>query len=154
MSDDEADPELLELLRQSLSISNPTHGEVSSDTGLWHSHPLSRFSTFHIDETCAQSLLQDFALSPSLFPPSRLSTNALSPGVLRDAEHIYDNAIDVSLDMHGTKGAAAEIYRNMQEKSYSTETWSQHELHPKMSEGFDEVAILNFVFTMDLLNFS
>ncbi|KAK4494844.1 hypothetical protein PRZ48_014200 [Zasmidium cellare] len=56
--------------------------------------------------------------------------------------------------MYGTKAAAAEIYRSMQEKSYSTETWSQHELHPKMSEGFDEVAILNFVFTMDLLNFS
>lgn len=35
MSDDEADPELLELLRQSLGISRPTHGEVSSDTGMW-----------------------------------------------------------------------------------------------------------------------
>ncbi|KAF2162723.1 hypothetical protein M409DRAFT_26960 [Zasmidium cellare ATCC 36951] len=107
MSDDEADPELLELLRQSLGISRPTHGEVSSDTG-----------------------------------------------VLRDADHVYSNAIDVSIDMYGTKAAAAEIYRSMQEKSYSTETWSQHELHPRTSEGFDEVAILNFVFTMDLLNFS
>lgn len=56
--------------------------------------------------------------------------------------------------MYGTKAAAVEIYRNMQEKGYSTETWSQHELHPKMSEGFDEVGIVNFVFTMDLLNFS
>ncbi|CAK3991233.1 Hypothetical predicted protein [Lecanosticta acicola] len=107
MSDDEADPELLELLRQSLGISQPTHGEVSSDTG-----------------------------------------------VLRDAEYIYSNAIDVSIDMYGTKAAAAEIYKTMQEKSYSTETWSEHELHPKMSEGFTELDIVNFVFTMDLLNFS
>lgn len=88
------------------------------------------------------------------FSPYRSSTDFRTKGVLRDAEHIYNNAIDVLVDMYGTKAAAAEIYRSMQEKSYSTETWSQHELHPKMSEGFDEVAILNFVFTMDLLNFS
>ena len=42
----------------------------------------------------------------------------------------------------------------MQERAYSTQTWSQHELHPKQSEGFSEVDIVNFVFTMDLLNFS
>lgn len=46
MSDDEADPELLELLRQSLGISKPTYGEVSSETGVWHSYLLRRFSTF------------------------------------------------------------------------------------------------------------
>lgn len=56
--------------------------------------------------------------------------------------------------MYGTKAAAAQIYKSMQEKSYSTETWSEHELHPKMSEGFLELDIVNFVFTMDLLNFS
>lgn len=33
MSDDEADPELLELFRQSLGISNVPQDEVSSDTG-------------------------------------------------------------------------------------------------------------------------
>ena len=56
--------------------------------------------------------------------------------------------------MYGTKGAAASIYKMMQERSYSTESWSQHELHPKQSEGFSSVDIVNFVFTMDLLNFS
>ena len=56
--------------------------------------------------------------------------------------------------MHGTKGAAAEIYRAMKARGYSTEIWSTHELHPKPSEGFSEVDIVNFVFTMDLLNFS
>jgi hypothetical protein len=33
MSDDEADPELLELLRQSLGISKKPSDEVSTDTG-------------------------------------------------------------------------------------------------------------------------
>ena len=33
MSDDEADPELLELLRQSLGIGAPKTDEVSTDTG-------------------------------------------------------------------------------------------------------------------------
>ena len=33
MSDDEADPELLELLRQSLGIGGPKTDEVSTDTG-------------------------------------------------------------------------------------------------------------------------
>lgn len=73
---------------------------------------------------------------------------------MKDAEFIYNNAIDVLVDMYGTKAAAAQIYKSMQEKSYSTETWSEHELHPKMSEGFSELDIVNFVFTMDLLNFS
>jgi hypothetical protein len=33
MSDDEADPELLELLRQSLGIGGPKTDEISTDTG-------------------------------------------------------------------------------------------------------------------------
>lgn len=56
--------------------------------------------------------------------------------------------------MHGTKAAAAVISKNMQERAYSTETWSQHELHPSAAEGFTEVDLVNFVFTLDLLNFS
>ncbi|KAK5121805.1 hypothetical protein LTR85_004680 [Meristemomyces frigidus] len=107
MSDDEADPELLELLRQSLSVSTKPKDEISSDTG-----------------------------------------------VLRDAEYIYNNAIDVHIDMYGTKAAAANIYQSMQERRYSTHAWTQVELHPKPSEGFSQLDIVNFVFTMDLLNFS
>ncbi|KAF2763651.1 hypothetical protein EJ03DRAFT_62506 [Teratosphaeria nubilosa] len=107
MSDDEADPELLELLRQSLGINRTRTDEISSDTG-----------------------------------------------VLKDAQYIYNNAIDVSVDMYGTKAAAASIYKAMQEREYSTETWSQVELHPKASEGFSELDMVNFIFTMDLLNFS
>jgi hypothetical protein len=74
--------------------------------------------------------------------------------VLKDAEFIYNNAVDVALDMYGTKAAAANIYKIMQERSYSTKEWSQHDFHPSSEQGFSELDIVNFVFTMDLLNFS
>ncbi|KAK7723959.1 hypothetical protein SLS64_000292 [Diaporthe eres] len=101
MSDDEADPELLELLR---------------------AHILGKPSANADPET----------------------------GVLEGAEYVYDNSIDVALDMWSCKTAANAIYKQMQEKSYSTATWSEHELHPKAK---DE-ATVDFIFTMDLLNFS
>ena len=102
MSDDEADLELLALLRQSLGLG-----------------------------------LRPVDASPET-------------KVLENARYIYDNSIDVALDMHGTRSAAALIWKQMQEKNYSTKTWSEHELHPKTK---DEDAV-NFIFTMDLLNFS
>jgi hypothetical protein len=70
--------------------------------------------------------------------------------VLRHAEFIYDNSIDVNIDARGTRAAAQLIWNQMQERSYSTETWSEHDLHPKAK---DE-ATLDFIFVMDLLNFS
>lgn len=102
MSDDEADPELLALLRKSLGISPQTPG-ISSDTK-----------------------------------------------VLSDADFIYSNSIDVAIDMRSTQAAADMVWEQMQQRSYSTQTWSEHELHPKAK---DE-ATVNFIFTMDLLNFS
>lgn len=71
-------------------------------------------------------------------------------GVLEGAEYVYDNSIDVALDMWSCKTAAAAIHRQMQEKAYSTASWSEHELHPKAK---DESTVA-FIFTMDLLNFS
>jgi len=70
--------------------------------------------------------------------------------VLQDAEYIYNNSIDVAIDMRGTQTAVSLIWSQMQQRSYSTQTWSEHELHPKAK---DE-ATVNFIFTMDLLNFS
>jgi len=102
MSDDEADQELLALLRQSLGLG------PGSSTG----------------------------------PPST--------GVLKSAEYIYDNSIDVSISSSGTKAAAETVWKLMQERSYSTLTWSEHKLHPQAK---DE-STLNFIFTMTLLNFS
>lgn len=70
--------------------------------------------------------------------------------VLQDAEFVYDNSIDVALDMRHTKVAAIEILEQMQERQYSTKIWSEHPLHPKAK---DESTV-NFIFAMDLLNFS
>ena len=101
MSDDEADPELLELLRQHLQGQPVVEAEPET-------------------------------------------------GVLEGAEYVYDNGIDVAIEMRATKNAAESIYRQMQAKNYSTSTWSEHELHPKTK---DENTVA-FIFTMDLLNFS
>ena len=102
MSDDEADPELLELLRKSLGIESTQVG-ISSDTK-----------------------------------------------VLQDAEYVYSNSIDVSISRNATVLAAVLIWDQMQQRSYDTSAWSKHELHPKSK---DE-ATVNFIFSMDLLNFS
>lgn len=71
-------------------------------------------------------------------------------GVLEGAEYVYDNAIDVAIDMRSCKNAAAVIYAQMQRKQYSPASWSAHELHPKSKDA----ATVAFIFTMDLLNFS
>ena len=76
-----------------------------------------------------------------------------STGVLESAEYIYDNAIDVAISSAGTKKAADQIHRLMQQKAYSTGTWSSHELHPQLTKDNEEET-LNFIFTMNLLNFS
>lgn len=101
MSDDEADPELLALLRESLGLNGTT------------------------------------------------SSRPLETRVLEGAEYVYDNSVDVALDMHSTKAAASAIWNMMQEKDYSCKTWSEHELHPQAK---DESTV-NFIFIMDLLNF-
>ena len=102
MSDDEADPELLALLRQSLGL-GPGSAAAPLDTG-----------------------------------------------VRKSAEFIYDNAIDVSISSPGTKAAAETIWKLMKERDYSTRTWSEHELHPKVKNE----SSVNFIFMMNLLNFS
>jgi hypothetical protein len=75
-------------------------------------------------------------------------------GVLKDAEYIAYHAIDVSIEMYGTRDAAGQLYKAMRERKYSTQTWNEHELHPKLGIDVDEVGLVNFIFTMDLLNFS
>jgi Potential Queuosine, Q, salvage protein family len=102
MSDDEADPELLALLRESLGLGPPS-ASAPPDTG-----------------------------------------------VLKSAEYVYDNAVDVSISSQHTKAAARTVWQLMQHRNYSTQTWSEHELHPKSK---DESTV-NFIFTMNLLNFS
>ncbi|OJJ64625.1 hypothetical protein ASPSYDRAFT_141246 [Aspergillus sydowii CBS 593.65] len=84
-----------------------------------------------------------------------LGGGAANPGaaetkVLENSQYVFDNAIDVALDPSKTKEAADTIWRQMQKKEYSTSSWSEHELHPKSK---DENTV-DFIFTMDLLNFS
>ncbi|RMZ91895.1 hypothetical protein DV736_g883, partial [Chaetothyriales sp. CBS 134916] len=102
MSDDEADPELVALLRQSLGL-EPSSGSAPPETR-----------------------------------------------VLRAAEFIYDNAVDVSISSAATKAAAATLWKLMKERDISTHSWAQHELHPAAKNE----ATVNFIFTIDLLNFS
>ncbi|KAK8134416.1 hypothetical protein PG984_006428 [Apiospora sp. TS-2023a] len=101
MSDDEADPELLELLRQHIQGKPNLSAEAET-------------------------------------------------GVLEGAEYVYDNSIDVAVDMRACKNAAAIIHAKMQSEGFSTASWAEHELHPKSK---DESTVA-FIFTMDLLNFS
>jgi len=100
-SDDEADPELVELLRQHFQGKLAVKEEVDT-------------------------------------------------GVLDGCEYIYDNCIDVAVDMRASKAAAETIFSKMADQGYSMSSWSEHELHPKTK---DE-ATVDFIFTMDLLNFS
>lgn len=70
--------------------------------------------------------------------------------VLENAQFIYNNSVDVAVDMRSTKQAAQAVLAEMEKREYSTKTWSEHELHPKAK---DESTV-NFIFTMDVLNFS
>jgi len=47
-----------------------------------------------------------------------------------------------------------KVYKAMREREYSTQAWSEVPLHPKLDQDIDEVGLVNFIFTMDLLNFS
>ncbi|KAI9780573.1 MAG: hypothetical protein M1816_002823 [Peltula sp. TS41687] len=89
-------------------------------------------------------------LRASLNGPAPIPASSPETDVLPSASYIYDHSIDVALDSRATKAAAQKIWTSMQEKEYSTSTWSTHELHPAPSEGEDT---LDFIFTMDLLNF-
>lgn len=102
MSDDEADPELLALLAQSLA--------------------------------------------PGPKPEAPPTTR-----VLETVQYVYDNALDVSISSAGTKAAAGLLLEQLKQRQYSTYDWSKHELHPKPSGG---EATADFIFTMNLLNFS
>ncbi|KAJ5672007.1 hypothetical protein N7507_001134 [Penicillium longicatenatum] len=102
-SEDEADPELVELLRQHYGLSGKSNKGAPPETK-----------------------------------------------VLENAQYVFDNAIDVALSLTHTKDAAETIWRMMQKKEYCTQTWSEHELHPQTK---DESTV-DFIFTMDLLNFS
>jgi hypothetical protein len=97
-----------------------------------------------VDHELLDLLRQKFGIGPKdpSLPPET--------DVLQHAEYIYNNSVDVALDMRHTKLAALSIAKQMQARHYGTATWADHALHPKSR---DETTV-NFIFTMDLLNFS
>lgn len=99
------------------------------------------------DDEADQELVE--LLRKSLFTNENKASLAVRTRVLEGAEHVYDNSIDVALDMHGTKSAARNVANSMREKGYDIKAWSKHELHPKVKDK----NTVNFIFTMDLLNF-
>ncbi|KAI5295746.1 hypothetical protein KEM52_000366 [Ascosphaera acerosa] len=84
------------------------------------------------------------------FNPPETGLHSSSTNVAKDAQYITDNAIDVCIDPFKTKAAAEMIYQKMKRKRYSTHTWAEHPLHPKARDQ----STVDFIFTMDLLNFS
>lgn len=93
-------------------------------------------------------LLQLLRKSLGLDGGSRLDPPRIT--VLEDAKFVYDNSVDVALDMQGTRETAKSIYASMLGKGYDCKQWRQHELHPKAQDA----STVEFIFTMDLLNFS
>lgn len=157
MDDPDVDHELIALLRESLGFSNKAPDAVSSDTGKAHAVEVP-LSSLHCSDTRSvpRPLVTSAAAATSQSTLAEIGDSLADgrAGVLKDAEFIAHNAIDVALSMYGTRDAAASLYKAMCERKYSTETWSEHELHPKLGVDVDEVGLVNFVFTMDLLNFS
>ena len=88
-------------------------------------------------------------LRQSLGIGSKKSAGPPELKVLKDAEYVYDNSVDVAIDSQSTKAAATSIWSRMRANGFCKKTWSTHELHPKAR---DESTV-NFIFTMDLLNF-
>lgn len=107
--------------------------------------PVEAGSDDEADPELVELLRQHFGLGGKSSTPAPPETR-----VLEGAQHVFDNAIDVALSPAGVKEAAEFIWLRMQKKAYSTQTWSEHELHPKTK---DESTV-DFIFTMDLLNFS
>ena len=118
--------------------SSPHHQRLSTDSLL-----LDKMSDDEVDPELLELLRQHLAGGPKI-------QEEADTGVLAGAEHVYDHGIDIAIDMRASKAAAESIYEQMQTRKYSTETWSEHELHPKAKDA----GTVAFIFTMDLLNFS
>jgi len=138
------------LRRQSRSTTNSTFkASFSVSAYCLSKQPISVTSRTMSDDELDPELIAAFRQSQLA---ARLGTirDPEDTGVLDSAKFICDNSIDVALDMQGTKSAAEIIYAQMKAREYSPKTWSEHELHPKSK---DESTV-NFIFTLDLLNFS
>lgn len=149
MDDPDVDHDLIAFMRETLTLSNKAQDTISSDTGKAKSLGTALYarSAQQIVSPCLYRLRRKICAFKA---PMRWRnvTNSVT-GVLKDAEHIAYNAIDVAISMYGTRDAANSLYKAMCERKYSTQTWSEHELHPKLGIDVNEVGLVNFVFTLD-----
>ena len=74
--------------------------------------------------------------------------------VVEDCRYVAERSVDVSVDVDGCRKAADQILKSMKDRNYSTASWSAHPLNPRVSETTSPEAILDWLFTVDLLNFS
>jgi Potential Queuosine, Q, salvage protein family len=70
--------------------------------------------------------------------------------VVNSAQFIAANSDHVKVNEAGCKQASEVIYKSLQEKPYSTESWSDHPLNPIEKN----LSTVDWIFTIDLLNFS
>ncbi|RHZ88834.1 hypothetical protein Glove_21g195 [Diversispora epigaea] len=75
--------------------------------------------------------------------------NSLNP-VLKSGYFISKNSLDVTISSEGIENASNSLYEMMKIKKYSTLTWKQHDLHPKIANE----KTIDWIFMIDLLNFS
>src|SRR4051794_35357070 len=75
--------------------------------------------------------------------------NSLNP-VLKSGYFISKNSLDVTISSEGIENASNSLYEMMKNKKYSTLTWKQHDLHPKIANE----KTIDWIFMIDLLNFS
>ncbi|KAA8915218.1 hypothetical protein TRICI_002575 [Trichomonascus ciferrii] len=70
--------------------------------------------------------------------------------IRESARFVVGEAEHVIVDEAGCKDAAQEVLKEMHRKDFSVKTWSSHELTPKEKNK----ATVDWIFTVDLLNFS
>ena len=73
--------------------------------------------------------------------------------VLSSAEFIHNNSNQVAINFPEIKHVAEWIRDQMLLQQYDKKKWSTHELHPVVELGEEEM-VVNWIFTIDLLNFS
>ncbi|KAL7312295.1 hypothetical protein PS15m_008074 [Mucor circinelloides] len=75
---------------------------------------------------------------------------AVENKVLASAKFISENSKNVFIPNENLNSAVETILKNMKTRKYSTKTWNEHPLHPKVAD----CKTVDWIFLVDLLNFS
>jgi hypothetical protein len=74
-------------------------------------------------------------------------------GVVDSAQFIHLNSSQVHINLQQIQKVGDWIRDQMLVQDYDKKKWSTHELHPVVEIGKEEL-VVNWIFTVDLLNFS